>query len=117
MGPAARVVAMTLGLAALWACREAPVAGGVDQPSALVGAWRSHVRASSGVLAAIRDLGFMTVFNVGGTMTESSNYDGAPPVPPAYGVWRRTADRTFEARYAFWITKPPSAFDELSKAG
>ena len=37
----------------------------------------------------MKDLEFMYVFNVGGTMTASSNYDGAPPVPPAYGVWRR----------------------------
>jgi hypothetical protein len=63
------------------------------------------------------NLEFMTVFNAGGTMTESSNFDGVPPVPPAYGVWRRTGERTFQARYEFWVTKPPTAFDELAKGG
>ena len=63
------------------------------------------------------NLEFMTVFNAGGTMTESSNFDGAPPVPPAYGVWRRTGEHAFQARYEFWVTKPPAAFGELAKGG
>ena len=45
----------------------------------LVGAWRSKLQFQSGDFAAIRDLEFMYVFNPGGTMTESSNYDAAPP--------------------------------------
>jgi hypothetical protein len=75
----------------------------------------------------VTDLQFMTVFNAGGTMTESSNYDGAssnydgaPPVPPAYGVWRRTvgqSDSVCLAQYAFWVTKPPLTFAELAKGG
>ena len=52
----------------------------------LVGAWRSNVQFKSGAFASITDLEFMYVFNAGGTLTESSNYDGVPPVPPAYGV-------------------------------
>ena len=43
---------------------------------ALVGAWKSQVRFTSGAFSSIRDLEFMYVFNVGGTLTESSNYDG-----------------------------------------
>ena len=48
-------------------------------------------------------------------MTESSNYDGSPPVPPAYGVWRRVTEQKYEARYAYYWTKPPSSFDEITK--
>jgi len=65
----------------------------------LVGAWQGKVQFKNGPYAAIKDLEFMYVFNVGGTMTESSNYDAAPPVPPAYGVWRKTGPHQFEAKY------------------
>jgi len=110
-----RALAATLGLTALSACHAAP--DRAAQPEALVGAWRSQIRPTSGALTSMQDLEFMTVFNAGGTMTESSNFDGAPPVPPAYGVWRRTAERTFQARYDFWVTRPPAALEELSKGG
>ena len=101
------------------ACGDAPAppAFETSQRDGLVGAWRSQVRFSGGALVDVKDLEFMTVFNAGGTMTESSNYDGAPPVPPAYGVWRKGATRQFEARYAFYITKPPGSLDELTKGG
>jgi hypothetical protein len=117
MRSAGQAVAAIMGLAALSGCGGAGAPPGPTQPDGLVGAWRSHISASSGALAPMTDLAFMTVFNAGGTMTESSNYDGAPPVPPAYGVWRRTAGRTFLARYAFWVTKPPGAFADLAKGG
>ena len=84
---------------------------------ALVGAWRSEVRFKSGAFAGIRDLEFMYAFNAGGTLTESSNYDGAPPVPPAYGVWRRIGPNRFEATYQFYATKPPAKSDELLAGG
>jgi hypothetical protein len=80
-----------------------------------MGAWRGKVHFKTGAFAAVKDLEFMYVFNAGGTMTESSNYDAAPPVPPAYGVWRKIGSRQFEARYAFYITKPPMTFDEIAK--
>jgi len=48
-------------------------------------------------------------------MTESSNYDGSPPVPPAYGVWRSAGERRYEAKYTYYWTKPPSTFDEIAK--
>jgi hypothetical protein len=83
----------------------------------LVGAWRGKVQFTSGALTAVKDLEFMYVFNAGGTMTESSNYDGAPPVPPAYGVWRRTGPRQFEATYEFTITKSPASFEDITKGG
>ena len=80
----------------------------------LAGAWRAQVQFSSGVFAEVKDLEFMYVFNDGGTMTESSNYDASPPVPPAYGVWRRINDSAFVAKYEFYVTKPPSNFQNLS---
>ena len=111
-GIAVRVLVVTLGLTCLWACQERS-----PQPDALVGAWRTHITADSGALVSMPGLQFMTVFNAGGTMTESSNFDGAPPVPPAYGVWRQTGERTFQARYDFWVTKPPAGLDDLVKGG
>jgi hypothetical protein len=83
----------------------------------MVGAWRSRIHATSGALASLDNLQFMYAFNAGGTMTESSNYDGAPPVPPAYGVWRWTAPQTFEVRYAFFTAKPPATFEAIAKGG
>ena len=85
--------------------------------TSLVGAWRSKLQFSSGPFAAMKDLEFMYVFNTGGTMTESSNYDGAPPVPPAYGVWREVAPRQFEAKYLFYITKAPARWEEITSGG
>lgn len=78
----------------------------------LVGAWRSSVQFDSGAFAGIKDLEFMYVFHADGTLTESSNYDAAPPVPPAYGVWREIGRGEFEARYEFFATTPsaPDAF-------
>lgn len=87
---------------------------GVDN---LVGAWRGNVQFLSGVLAEIKDLEFMYAFNVGGTMTESSNYDAAPPVPPAYGVWRKVGPGKYEAKYQFFQSKAVTTADELVKGG
>ena len=83
----------------------------------LVGAWRSQIRFSSGELVEMKDLEFMYVFNAGGTMTESSNYDGAPPVPPAYGIWKKSGPRQFEAKYTFYVTKAPGTFEDIAKGG
>jgi hypothetical protein len=83
----------------------------------LAGAWRVEIQFQSGDFAAIRDLQFMTVFNQGGTLTESSNYDGAPPVPPAYGIWRATGPDAFEAKYEFFVTKAPAAIADLAAGG
>ncbi len=84
----------------------------VDQPlqrAPLIGAWRSSVQFKTGAFADIKDLEFMYVFNEGGTVTESSNYDGAPPVPPAYGVWRLIRPNEFEAKYEYFATVPSGA--------
>ena len=80
----------------------------------LKGAWRTQIRFANGAFASMKDLEFMYVFNQGGTMTESSNYDAAPPVPPAYGVWRATGPRQFEAKYVFYLTAPPKKLEELT---
>ena len=83
----------------------------------LVGAWRGKVQFTSGAFAATTNLEFCYVFNEGGTMTESSNYDGAPPVPPAYGVWCKCGDRQYQAKYLYFWTKAPTDLQELSKGG
>jgi hypothetical protein len=84
---------------------------------AVVGAWRAKVQFKSGMLADWKGLEFMYAFNAGGTMTESSNYDAAPPGPPAYGVWRNTGPRQFEARYEVFLTKSPHPLEEIAKGG
>lgn len=83
----------------------------------LQGEWRAQLQFTSGAFATIKDLEFMYVFNQGGTMTESSNYDASPPVPPAYGIWRKVGTRAFEAKYEFYVTKAPTSFDEIAKGG
>ena len=88
-----------------------------SKSDALTGAWRSKIQFTTGSFASVKDLEFMFVFNSGGTMTESSNYDASPPVPPAYGVWRRLGPNRYEAKYAYFWTKPPAAFDDIAKGG
>jgi len=83
----------------------------------LTGAWRGRVQFKTGAFAAVTDLEFMYVFNAGGTMTESSNYDAMPPVTPAYGAWKKTGPRQYEAKYVYYWTKPPAALDEITKGG
>jgi hypothetical protein len=83
----------------------------------LVGAWRSRVQFKSGSFASVKDLEFMYAINSGGTMTESSNYDASPPVPPAYGVWRKVQPTQYEAKYVFFLSKAPKSFDEIANGG
>jgi len=87
---------------------------GAGEPSGLVGAWRSTVQFQDGAFAQIKDLEFLYAFNAGGTMTESSNYDSAPPVPPAYGVWRSLGSARFECVYIFYMTKPPEDATQIA---
>jgi hypothetical protein len=110
---------LPLALAVLIAvgCASSPTPAGPEGSSVLVGAWRSAVQFKSGAFAGIEDLEFMYVFNSGGTLTESSNYDGAPPVPPAYGVWRSVGADEFEARYEYYATRPPARPEELTGGG
>ncbi|MGH8224164.1 MAG: hypothetical protein ACREQZ_14440 [Woeseiaceae bacterium] len=116
----ARTIRLVGPLAAAWlvaGCAEAPPPVGPPAPPALAGAWRSSVQFQNGAFAPIKDLEFMYVFNIGGTMTESSNYDGAPPVPPAYGIWRRLGPNEFEAKYEYYATAPAAAEDFMKGAG
>ena len=83
----------------------------------LAGAWRGKVTFTSGLFAGLKGLEYMYVFNAGGTMTESSNYDGVPPVPPAYGIWRKTGVRTYEAKYQWFQTKSAKTSNDLVKDG
>jgi hypothetical protein len=111
-------VAMSVLLLAS-ACANTPAQPAPDPADRdrLVGAWRSQVRFTSGTLAEMKDLEFLYVFNAGGTMTESSNHDGAPPGPPAYGVWKSTGPRKYEAKYVFYLTKAPATFDDVANGG
>jgi hypothetical protein len=83
----------------------------------LVGQWRARLEFQDGEFAAVDDLEFMYSFNAGGTLTESSNYDAAPPVPPAYGIWRRTGPDRFEVKYEFYPTRPPAGLGEITSGG
>lgn len=83
----------------------------------IVGAWKGKVQFNTGVYAEIKDFEFMYVFNSGGTMTESSNYDGVPPTPPAYGIWKKTGEKEYETRYEFYWNNVPASYEELVKAG
>ena len=82
-----------------------------------IGAWKGKVQFRTGEFAQVKDLEFMRVFNSGGTMTESSNYDGVPVVPPAYGMWKKTGDKQYEARYEFYFTKIPASYEVVKKGG
>ena len=88
-----------------------------SESATLIGAWRSTIQFDTGAFAEIKDLEFMYVFNAGGTLTESSNYDGAPPVPPAYGVWRRVGPNEFEAKYQFFSTARSDVESFMKGAG
>jgi hypothetical protein len=94
-----------------------PSAAKSPETDALVGAWRSSIQFSEGTFTAIKDLEILYVFNAGNTMTESSNYAGAPPVPPAYEIWRWTGPNRFEATYTLYNTKAPAHFDDLAQGG
>jgi hypothetical protein len=87
------------------------------QSDDLTGTWEAKVQFKTGAFAGVKDLEFLLSFNSGGTMTESSNYDGVPPVPPAYGIWRKTGDRQYEAKYEFYMTNVPASFEKLTKGG
>ena len=98
---------------------QVPAAEGGAGPDALdlVGQWRARLQFRSGDFAALDGLELMYVFNAGGTMTESSNYDAAPPVPPAYGIWRRVGADRFEAKYEFYPTSAPTGLEEITSGG
>ena len=83
--------------------------------SALVGQWQTKIQFTTGAFAAINDLEFMYTFNSGGTVNESSNYDVAPPVPPAYGIWKHTGPNQYEAKYQFFLTRVPADINELTR--
>ena len=116
-------------LAEVWSrvpALDRPVLVAIDGPDGagktrfaadLAGEWRAQLQFTSGAFAPIKDLEFMYSFNQGGTMTESSNYDASPPVPPAYGIWRKGGTSDDEAKYEFYVTKPPAKFDEIVKGG
>lgn len=101
-------------LVVVFGCQQ-PVPG--QKVADLEGAWRATLQFQTGPFAAVKDLEFLYVFNEGGTMTESSNYDSAPPVPPAYGIWKKLKGRQFEARYEFYITRQPTPAEMQMSGG
>jgi hypothetical protein len=110
-------IGLVVALAATGCISDAAHVGKPAEGADLAGAWRSTLQFKDGAFASIKDLEFMYVFNLGGTMTESSNYDGAPPVPPAYGVWRRLGPGEFEAKYEYYATKSPTRVEEITGGG
>jgi hypothetical protein len=112
--PFAVLTALALWAGSFSASCLAQAAGSSDD---LVGAWRGAMQFTTGAFAETKDLELMYAFAAGGTMTESSNYDASPPVPPAYGVWRRVGVRRYEAQYQFFQTRPVTSADELVKGG
>ncbi len=107
------IILLVIVLSVSFSCKE-----NKDVPvDELVGAWKGRVQFNAGVYAEIKDFEFMYVFNSGGTMTESSNYDGLPPTPPAYGIWKKTAEKEYETRYEFYWNKVPGSYEELAKSG
>jgi len=96
-----RAVVVAISSLAIAGCAAPPSA-----KSPLVGAWRSSIQFESSAFATVKDLEFMYVFHDDRTLTESSNYDAAPPVPPAYGIWRPVGPNEFEARYEFYSMTP-----------
>jgi hypothetical protein len=108
---------LALSLLVLLGGCSAPAGPHAAEADPLVGAWQSQVAFKDGPLAQVHDLEFLYAFNAGGTLTESSNYDGAPPVPPAYGAWRRTAPGRYEARYLFFNTQPPADWKAVASGG
>lgn len=83
----------------------------------LVGTWTAKVQFTTGAFSTVKDLEFLLAFHQDGTMTESSNYDASPPVPPAYGIWRRTGTGRFEVKYVFYNTKAPTKFQDIQEGG
>jgi hypothetical protein len=112
----AMLIAFAIGLLACAVTSTCLAQTGKGSDS-LVGAWRGQVQFTTGAFAETKDLEFMYVFAVGGTMMESSNYDAAPPVPPAYGVWKKVGIRKYETKYQFFQSKAVSSADELVKRG
>ncbi len=88
------------------ASRPGPAPGAAADADQLVGAWRTRITFQGGALAEMQGLEFLSVYNAGGTMTESSNYDEASnSSPPAYGAWKQTGPGRYETRYVFWTTQ------------
>ncbi len=94
-------------------CGNAPAA----ESAQLAGAWKGPIQFRTGAFAVIKDFEFMRVYNEGGTMTESSNYDGVPPTPPAYGLWKKISDDKYLARYQFYWNNLPASFEKLTNDG
>lgn len=113
--PTLMVLVVAVALVAAFSPKHSFAKDGTD--AGLTGAWRGSVQFTTGAFAEARDLDFMYLFNAGGTMLESSNYDGAPPVPPAYGVWRKVGERKYQAKYSYYATKPPANFEQIAKGG
>jgi hypothetical protein len=109
---------LLVGLLGAGCRQESADGGGMDRGAAdLTGQWRAQIQFRNGAFASVIDLEFMYVFNRGGTMTESSNYDAAPPVPPAYGIWRKVGPNQFEAKYEYFATMAPKDMQELTRGG
>ena len=114
----ARLTAAVLALTALAsAAQAAPAPKPAGEPTGLIGAWRAHISFTDGAFADEGPGVQLRLQRRRNTRRRSSNYDAAPPVPPAYGIWRRTGARTFQSKYVFYVTKSPASFDDIKKGG
>ena len=111
------IILSILSIAVLASAAFTIVNKSTPQANDLTGTWKAKVQFKTGPFANVKNLEFMLSFNSGGTMTESSNYDGMPPVPPAYGIWKKTGSGQYEAKYEFYITNVPPSFEALKKIG
>jgi hypothetical protein len=85
------------------------VTGPAGAQRGLEGAWRVQVTVESGPFRGSQQ--FLVMYSAGGGMVESSNFDEAPPVPPAYGSWVASGESGFRSTYVFFTTEAVDRLD------
>jgi hypothetical protein len=85
------------------------ITGPTGAPAGLEGGWRVQVTIETGPFTGSQQ--YLMVYSAGGGMIESSNFDSAPPVPPAYGSWLASGESSFRSTYVFFTTEPVDQLD------
>ena len=86
-------------------------------PIDLAGEWRAQLQFSSGAFASIKDLEFMYSFNQGGTHDRVVELRRVAAGAAGLRDLAEGRGQEFEAKYEFYVTKAPAAFDEIAKGG
>jgi hypothetical protein len=102
-----RRAAVVLIAISLIACTQAPT------PSPMKGAWESHVAFTGGALRADEESAISLCLQRRRNDDRVIELRRRPPDPPAYGVWKEVSPNRFQLKYIFYVTKPPSRFEEL----